>query len=45
MAFLRPEPRSETSAAFLHLRVCGQNRGVKGARPSFTFRIVAKTEE
>ena len=40
-----PKPRSERSAAFLHLSVCGQNGGVKGAWPSFTSRFVAKTEE
>ena len=32
--------RGERSAAFLHLLVCGQNRGVEGARPSFTSRFV-----
>ena len=31
--------------AFLHLSFCGQNRGVRGARPSFTFWFVAKTEK
>ena len=41
---LWPEPRSERSAAFLHLWVCGQNRRVKGARPSFTSGFVAQTE-
>ena len=35
----------ERSVALLHLSVCGPNRGVKGARPSFTSRFVAKTEE
>ena len=34
----------ERSAAFRHISVCGQNRGVKGARPSFTSRFVAKTK-
>ena len=37
------KPRSERSAAFLHLSVCGENRGVKGAWPSFTSRFVGKT--
>ena len=40
-----PKPRGERSQAFLYLSVCGQNRGVKGPRPSFTSRFVAKTEE
>ena len=31
-------------AAFLHLPVHGQNRGVTGPRPFFTSRFVAKTE-
>ena len=30
-AFLHLSFGVETSAAFLHLSVCGQNRGVKGA--------------
>ena len=43
---LWPNPRGARSAAFLHLSVCGQNRGMKGPRPrpSFTTRLVAKTE-
>ena len=34
----------ERSTAFLHHSVRGQNKRVKGARPSFTSRFVAKTE-
>ena len=36
--------RGEGTAAFLHLLVCGQNGRVKGARPSLTSQLVAKTE-
>ena len=37
---LWPKQRGERTAAFLYLSVCGQNRGVKGARPSFTSQFV-----
>ena len=40
-----PQSRSERSAAFLHLRICGPNRGMKGAQLSSTSRFVAKTDE
>ena len=36
--------RSERSAPFLDLLDCGENKGVKGPRPSFTSRFVAKTQ-
>ena len=36
-----PKPKGESTAAFL-LSICGQNRRVKGAQPSFTSRFVAK---
>ena len=39
------KPSSERSAAFLHLSVCGQDRGVKGERPFFLSRFMAKIEE
>ena len=34
----------ERSAVFLRFSICAQNSGVKGPRPSFTSRFVAKTK-